>query len=83
MPVLLLPIAPSAGAQSSSDPTAVDLAEQIRALKREYEARIGALEAQLSVLESKAQDAGEGSATPARTARPASDNAFNPRSASS
>ena len=69
---------PPAEAQSSSEPATAELAEQIRALKREYEARIGALEAQLSVLESKAQDAEQASATPARTARPASDNAFNP-----
>ena len=69
---------PRADAQSSPNPGAAELAEQIRALKREYEARIGALEGQLSVLESKAQDADQGNTTPARAARPASDNAFNP-----
>ena len=74
---LILNTSPAA-AQSSSDPGAAELAEQIRAIKREYEARIGALEAQLSVLESKAKDADQGSAAPARAAKPASDNAFNP-----
>ena len=78
IPVSLLLIAPPAGAQSATEPTAADLAEQIRALKREYEARIGALEAQLSVLESGARDADRAAASPARTTMPASDNAFNP-----
>ena len=76
IPVLLLPIVPPAGAQSATEPSAAELAEQIRALKSEYEARIGALEAQLSVLESGARDAEGMSAEP--TSRPASDNAFNP-----
>ena len=67
-----------AGAQSTTEPTAADLAEQIQALKREYEARIGALEAQLSTLESKAQDAAPESDSARPAARPASDNAFNP-----
>ena len=78
IPVPLVLIAPPAGAQSATEPTAAELAEQIRALKREYEARIGALEAQLSVLESGARDADRAAASPARTTRPASDNAFNP-----
>ena len=73
IPVLLLPIVPPAGAQS-----ATELAEQIRALKREYEARIGSLEAQLSVLESGARDPDAESVSAAPTSRPASDNAFNP-----
>ena len=78
MPVLLFLVAPAAEAQSATEPTAAELAAQIRTLKREYEARIGALEAQLSVLESKAQDAAPDGASPARSSRPAPDNAFNP-----
>ena len=78
IPVPLVLIAPPAGAQSAPEPTAAELAEQIRALKREYEARIGALEAQLSVLESGAREADRAAASPARTTTPASDNAFNP-----
>ena len=80
MPALLLLVAPAAEAQSAAEPTAAELAEQIRALKREYEARIGALEAQLSVLESKAQDVEQASVAPAPAPamRPTSDNAFNP-----
>ena len=76
--VLLPLIAPPAGAQSNAEPTAAELAKQIQALKREYEARIGALEAQLSTMESKAQDAAPEGDTPPPTARQASDNAFNP-----
>jgi len=76
--VLLPLIVPPAGAQSPTDPTAAELAEQIQALKREYEARIGALEVQLSTLESQARDAEPESESVPRTTRPASDNAFNP-----
>ena len=78
MPALLLFVAPATEAQSATEPTAAELADQIRALKREYEARIDALEVQLSVLESKAQDLEQASAAPAPAMRPASDNAFNP-----
>ena len=78
IPVLFFLIAPSAGAQSAAEPTAAELAEQIRDLKREYEARIGTLEAQLSTLESRAEVLARESATPASTTRPAPDNAFNP-----
>ena len=78
LPVLFLPIVPPAGAQSATEPTAAELAEQIRALKREYEARIGALEAQLSVLESGTGDADAQSTSAVPTSRPAPDNAFNP-----
>ena len=78
MPVLPFLFAPSVKAQSAAEPTAAELADQIRDLKREYEARIGALEAQLSVLESSAQDSDQTDASPAGTPRPASDNAFNP-----
>ena len=77
IPVLLLFALP-AQAQSATEPTAAELAEQIRALKREYEARIGTLEAQLSALESKARDADREGTSAARATRPASDNAFNP-----
>ena len=77
IPVLLcFIVAAPAGAQSETEPTAAELAEQIQALKREYEARIGALEAQLSTMESRAQESESESTAPA--ARPASDNAFNP-----
>ncbi len=78
IPVLLFLIVPPAGAQSASEPTAAELAEQIRDLKREYEARIGALEAQLTTLESRAEVLARESAAPASTTRPAPDNAFNP-----
>ena len=71
-------VAAPAGAQSKTEPTAAELAGQIQALKREYEGRIAALEAQLSAMESRAQDTGPQSESPAPAARPASDNAFNP-----
>ena len=76
--VLSLVVGAPAGAQSKTEPTAAELAEQLQALKREYEARIGALEAQLTAMESRAQDADQESASTARAAKPASDNAFNP-----
>ena len=78
MPALLVLAAPPAGAQSATEPTAAELAEQIRALKREYETRINALETQLSTLESNARDADAAGAIPEQTPRPATDNAFNP-----
>ena len=79
IPVLLcFAVAAPAGAQSETDPTAAELAEQIQALKREYEARIGALEAQLSAMESRAQDADRERESTAPAAKPATDNAFNP-----
>ena len=76
--VLSFVVGAPAGAQSKTEPTAAELAEQLQALKREYEARIGALEAQLTAMESRAQDADQESASPAPAARPVSDNAFNP-----
>ena len=76
--VLSFVVGAPAGAQSKTEPTAAELAEQLQALKREYEARIGALEAQLTAMESRAKDADQESASTARAARPASDNAFNP-----
>ena len=76
--VLLALVTQTANAQSATESTAAELAEQIRALKREYETRIGALETQLSALESKAQREDRESASPARSTRPALDNAFNP-----
>ena len=79
MPVALcFVVAAPAGAQSQTEPTAAELAEQIQALKREYEARIGALEAQLSTMESRAQESEQETTSTARAAKPASDNAFNP-----
>ena len=75
---LLTVVTQPATAQSATEPTAAELAEQIRAIKREYETRIDALEAQLSVLESKAQRADREGASPARPSGPALDNAFNP-----
>ena len=78
IPVVLALATPPAGAQSTTGPTAAELAEQIRDIKREYEARIGALEAQLSTLESQAEVLARESAAPASTTRPARDNAFNP-----
>ena len=73
VPILPFLIVAPVGAQS-----AAELAEQIRTLKREYEARIGSLEAQLSLLESRARDTDREGASPGRTTGPASDNAFNP-----
>ena len=64
-----------AAAQSSSAPSAAALAAEIDSLKRDYEARLKALESQLSSL--KAQTKGAAS-KPAASARPAQDNAFNP-----
>ena len=78
MTTLLFLTVPPAGAQSSSEPTAAELADQIRTLRREYESRIDALEAQLSTLQSSSRDVHTGSAASAPAARPASDNAFNP-----
>ena len=79
MTALLFLAAPPATAQSAAtEPTAAELAEQIRALEREYEARIEALETQLSELESKARVSQAEDASPEPTSRPASDNAFNP-----
>ena len=79
MPALLcFAVAAPAGAQSKTEPTAAELAEQIQALKREYEARIAALEAQISTMDSRGQDAEREHASHAPAARPASDNAFNP-----
>ena len=78
LPVLLLPIVPPAGAQSASEPSVEELAEQIRALEREYEARIDALEAQLSILESREQSTDQEKAMPAPATKQATDNAFNP-----
>ena len=64
-----------AAAQSSSAPSAPALAAEIESLKQDYEARLKALESQLSSL--KAQTTGAAS-KPAASARPAQDNAFNP-----
>ena len=68
-------ISAEAAAQSSSPPSAEALAAEIESLKRDYEARLNALESQLSSL--KAQTRGAAS-KPAASARPAQDNAFNP-----
>ena len=64
-----------AAAQSSSAPSATALAAEIESLKRDYEARLKALESQLSSL--KAETTGSAS-KPAAPSRPAQDNAFNP-----
>ena len=61
-------------AQSSTPPSAEALAAEIESLKKDYEARLQALESQLQALK-----AGERQATDsAQHARPAQDNAFNP-----
>ena len=78
VPVLPFPIVAPAAAQSAAEPAAAELAEQIRALKREYEARIGSLEAQLSVLESGSRDGERVGAGHHRITRAATDSAFNP-----
>ena len=76
MPVLFVTSQANSQAQSSS--TAAELAAEIETLKREYEARIKALETKLSTLGAKSQPAARTAETPARTVRKTFDNVFNP-----
>ena len=62
-------------AQSSAPPTAAALAAEIESLKRDYEARLKALESQLSSLKAQTM---RSASKPSPSARPAQDNAFNP-----
>ena len=73
----LLPV-PQALAQATTSPTAAELAEEIGALKSEYESRIRALEEQLEALEAKSRVADTGAAAPAPPPRMTQDNVFNP-----
>ncbi len=66
------------GAQSPAPPSAEALAAEIETLKRDYEARLQALESQLSALKARSESARAMPASPAARARPAADNAFNP-----
>lgn len=80
--VIALPALPmaAAGGQPAEAPTAAELAEQIEALRREYEARIQALETQLLNLERQKQAAPPKAAGPSRSmrARARTDNTLNP-----
>ncbi len=66
------------GAQSPAPPSAEALAAEIETLKKDYEARLQALESQLSALKARSESARAMPASPAARARPAADNAFNP-----
>ena len=65
-------------AQSQSPPSPEALAAQIEALKQDYEARLRALESQLSTLKERSASAEAKPAAPASRGKPAQDNAFNP-----
>ena len=64
--------------QSGTVPSATDLTAEIQALKLEYEARIRALETQLSTIEAKSRAVEREAASPVRRAKSTLDNAFNP-----
>ena len=74
----LLAIVIPAHGQSTGSSAASDLATEIEALRNEYEARLKALESQLSALKVESRAAEEQAATPAQRAKPAPDNVFNP-----
>ena len=76
LPALFLPV--QAASQSPAAPTAEALAAEIESHKRDYEARLRALESQLSALKTRSESAGEKPPGPAAPAKPASDRAFNP-----
>ena len=76
LPALLISI--QSGAQSPAPPSAEALAAEIETLKRDYEARLQALESQLSALKAQTARTERQPARPAPSAKPASDNAFNP-----
>ena len=71
-------ISAEAAAQSSSPPSAEALAAEIETLKRDYEARLEALESQLSTLKARSESAPATPSSPAARGMPAADNAFNP-----
>ncbi|MDE0335871.1 MAG: hypothetical protein OXI64_12985 [Defluviicoccus sp.] len=75
MALSALLISTESGAQSPTPPSAAALAAEIEALKQDYEARLKALESQLSSLKAETRGA---ASKPAAPARPAQDNAFNP-----
>ena len=72
LPALLL--STQSGAQSPAPPSVEAVAAEIESLKKDYEARLQALEAQLAVLKAGQRQPGD----PAQGAKPAQDNAFNP-----
>ena len=76
--VLALFVTSQANSQARLSPTAAELAAEIETLKREYEARIKALETKLSTLGAKSQPAARAAETPARNVRKTLDNIFNP-----
>ncbi len=71
----LLGAALCAEALAQSPPSAAALAAEIQALKRDYEARLKALESQLSTLKAQTM---RSASKPSSPGRPAQDNAFNP-----
>ena len=76
LPALLL--STESGAQSPAPPSVEAVAAQIDALRQDYEARLQALEAQLSELKGRSESAEATPAVPAARAKPTSDRAFNP-----
>ena len=75
LPVLF---AVSAAEAQSGPPTAEELAAQIGELKKDYEKRIAALEAQLAAMKLRPPAAEQKAAPAAPTIRRAGDNSFNP-----
>ena len=76
LPALL--VSAQSAAQSPAPPSAEALAAEIETLKRDYEARLKALESQLSTLKARSESAQATPSSPAARAKPAADNAFNP-----
>ena len=72
LPALLL--STQSGAQSPAPPSVEAVAAEIESLRKDYEARLQALESQLAVLKAGQRQPGD----PAQGAKPAQDNAFNP-----
>ena len=71
-------ITAQANSQSGAAPSAADLAAEIQALKREYDARIRVLETQLSTIEAESQAAQREAASSVSRVRRVLGNAFNP-----
>ena len=76
LPALL--VSAQSAAQSPAPPSAEALAAEIETLKRDYEARLEALESQLSTLKARSESTQAMPSSPAARAKPAADNAFNP-----
>jgi hypothetical protein len=76
--VLALFVTSQANSQAQSSPTAAELAAEIETIKREYEARIKALETKLSTLGAKSPPAARAAEASARTVGKTLSNIFNP-----